>query len=183
MLTVKLGRYFKPDGSNILQFIFLLFYLGNLKEHILTRRSYNGYTLNIRKFGIRKYIILQIIDQGKIYDSKPMDISFLGTRNYTELILSLERLKEKITVNWLLSNFCALLSHSPLPFTPFPILAFPCLSRHCLTYRFLILLTFSSEADKYCNHIPGALPLATNILPLRGKILRILIIIVNPNSY
>ena len=39
-------RYFKPDGSNILQFIFLLFYLGNLKEHILTRRSYNK---NFRK--------------------------------------------------------------------------------------------------------------------------------------
>ena len=82
-----------------MQFIFVLFYLRNLKEHILTRKSYNGYTLIIGKLGIRKQLILQIIDQGKIYDSKPIDISFLGARKYTELILSLERLKEKITLN------------------------------------------------------------------------------------
>ncbi len=92
-------RFFEPVKKNTLEFIFVLFYQGNLKEHILTRQSYNGYTLKIGKLGIRKFIVLQIINEGKIYDSKPIEISFLGARKYIELILALDRLKEKISVN------------------------------------------------------------------------------------
>jgi hypothetical protein len=92
-------RFFNPDRRNTLQFILVMFSLENLKEHILDRKSYNGYILKIGKFGIKKYIILHMIDEGKMYDSKPINISFLGARKYIELILALDRLKEKISMN------------------------------------------------------------------------------------
>jgi len=92
-------RFFNPERRNTLQFLFVMFSLGNLKEHILNRKSYNGYVLKIGKLGFKKQLILKMINEGKIYDSKPINISFLGIRKYTELILALDRLKEKINLN------------------------------------------------------------------------------------
>ena len=92
-------RFFNPERKNTLQFISVMFSLENLKEHILNRQSYNGYILKIGKLGIKKYITLQMIDDGKMYDSKPINISFLGARKYIELILALDRLKDKINLN------------------------------------------------------------------------------------
>jgi hypothetical protein len=39
------------------------------------------------------------MDNGKLFESKPINISFLGVRKYTDLILSIDRLKEKISLN------------------------------------------------------------------------------------
>jgi hypothetical protein len=70
-----------------------------LQVHSISRQAFNNYRILIEKAGLRKSLILQKIENGKLYESKPINISFLGVKKYTALILSIDRLKEKITLN------------------------------------------------------------------------------------
>ncbi len=95
-LCIKYFRSYKNSG---LGFMRMIFYKKYLIEQNLDRQSYNNYKLVIDRLGFRKSLILQKIDNGKIYESKPINIGFLGVKKYTNLILSLDRLREKITMN------------------------------------------------------------------------------------
>jgi len=77
----------------------MLWYDKYLTELVIDRQSYNNYKLLIDRLGFRKNLILQKIDNGKLYESTPINISFLGAKKYTDLILSIDRLKEKMTMN------------------------------------------------------------------------------------
>jgi hypothetical protein len=92
-------KTFNPNRNNKFRFILMLFFDKYLIEQIIDRHFYNNYKILIDYFGLRKKLILQKIDNGKIYESKPINISFLGTKKYTDLILSIDRIKEKITMN------------------------------------------------------------------------------------
>jgi len=92
-------RNFEPNRKNGLIYILMLFYKKHLKEHIIERQSYNSYKIKIDHLGFRKKLVFQKIDNGKIYESTAINISFLSTRKYTELILSIDRLQEKINLN------------------------------------------------------------------------------------
>jgi len=92
-------NYFEPNRKNGLIYIRILFYSKHLKEHIIERQSYNNYKIQIDRLGFRKKLIFQKMEHGKIYESTPINISFLNTKKYTELILSIDRLQEKINLN------------------------------------------------------------------------------------
>ncbi len=92
-------KSFEPNKKNGLIYILMLFYKKHLNEYTIERQAYNNYKIKIDRLGLRKKLILQKIDRGKIYESSPINISFLSTRKYTELILSIDRLQEKITLN------------------------------------------------------------------------------------
>jgi hypothetical protein len=92
-------KSFNPNTRNGLKFFLLIFYRKYLIEHKLDRQSYNNYRILIEKFGFKKSLILQKIENGKLYESKPINISFLGAKKYTDLILAIDRLKEKISLN------------------------------------------------------------------------------------
>jgi hypothetical protein len=92
-------KSFNPNTRNGLKYFLLIFYRKYLIEHKLNRQSFNNYRIIIEKFGFRKSLILQKIENGKMYESKPINISFLGAKKYTDLILSIDRLKEKISLN------------------------------------------------------------------------------------
>jgi hypothetical protein len=49
--------------------------------------------------GIRKALILQKINKSGIYETSDINISFLGQKKYTELVLSIDRMKGKINLN------------------------------------------------------------------------------------
>ncbi|MRT94064.1 hypothetical protein [Ancylomarina sp. 16SWW S1-10-2] len=83
----------------ILRFVSMLNYKKNTIEYVIDRQSYNNYKVSIGLWGLRKYIRLQKIDKSEIFESKSINISFLGLKKYTNLILSLDRIKEKITLN------------------------------------------------------------------------------------
>ena len=77
----------------------MLFYKRYLIEQTINQKFYNNYILKIDRFGLRRNLILQKIEKGVLYQSKPINISFLGIKKYTNLILSIDRLQEKITLN------------------------------------------------------------------------------------
>jgi hypothetical protein len=92
-------KSFNPNVKNRFRFILMLFYQKYLLEHTLDRQSYNNYRIEIELFGLKKGLILQKTENGKLFESKSINISFLGAEKYTKLILSIDRLKEKITLN------------------------------------------------------------------------------------
>jgi hypothetical protein len=92
-------KSFNPNGRNRFGLFLMLFYNKYLLEHTIERQSFNDYRILIGRFGFKKSLILQKMDNGKLYESKPIDISLLGVRKYTDLILSIDRLKEKMSLN------------------------------------------------------------------------------------
>jgi len=95
-IHIKSFNQVKNHGFDFLQ---MLVYQKYLIVHKLDRQSFTSYKINIELSGFRKSLILQKMENGKLYESKPINISFLGARKYTDLILSIDRLKEKISVN------------------------------------------------------------------------------------
>lgn len=87
------------NKNNGFLFFRLAFYKRHLIEQTISQQFYNNYILNIDRFGLRKTLILQKFKNGKLYQSTPISISFLGIKKYTNLILSIDRLQEKITLN------------------------------------------------------------------------------------
>lgn len=92
-------KTFNPNKINGLRLLFMLHYDKHLMEQVIDKQFYNNYKIKIDRLGFRKSLTLQKIDNGNIYESKPINISFLGVRKYTDLILSIDRLREKITMN------------------------------------------------------------------------------------
>jgi hypothetical protein len=92
-------RTFNPNIRNGLDFIFMLKYKKYLKELKLSQQEYNDYKLLIDKFGFRRILILQKINKSGIYETSKINISLLGQKKYTDLILSIDRLKGKINLN------------------------------------------------------------------------------------
>ena len=80
-------------------FLNMLVYRKYLIVHKIDRQSFTSYKIIIELSGFRKSLILQKMENGKLFESKPINISFLGARKYTDLILSIDRLKEKISIN------------------------------------------------------------------------------------
>ncbi len=92
-------RTFSPNKQNKFRFLFMIFYKKELTEHIISPQSYNGYQIRIDRLGLHKILLLQKIIDGKIYQSTPINISLLGLKKYTDLLLSIDRLNQKITLN------------------------------------------------------------------------------------
>jgi len=92
-------KSFNPNLRNDARIIMMLFYRKHIAEYKISRQTYNNYKIQIERFGFKRSLILQKIENGRIYESKPINISFLGIKKYTDLIISIDRLKEKITVN------------------------------------------------------------------------------------
>ncbi len=92
-------KSFEPNRKNGLIYFLMILYKKHLKEHTIERQSYNSYKINIEYFGFRKMLVFQKIENGKIYESTPINIGFLSTKKYTELILSIDRLQEKLNLN------------------------------------------------------------------------------------
>ncbi|HEX2935449.1 MAG TPA: hypothetical protein VHO72_08865 [Bacteroidales bacterium] len=66
---------------------------------VINKQLYNNYKITIDRFGFRKILTFQKIENNSIYESKPFDISLLGAKKYTNLILLVDRLREKVTMN------------------------------------------------------------------------------------
>jgi hypothetical protein len=95
-IHIKSFNQIKNHGFD---FIRMLDYSKYLLDHKIDRQSFTSYRINIEMFGLKKSLILQKMDNGKLFESKPINISFFGVRKYTDLILSIDRLKEKLSLN------------------------------------------------------------------------------------
>jgi len=86
--------------SNRWESPFVLFaYKKRIHEFIISREEFNNYKLTIGKFGFHKELKLQKTDNTGIYKSSDINISLLGQKNYTNLILAIDRLRTKICLN------------------------------------------------------------------------------------
>jgi len=92
-------RTFNPNIRNGLRFILILGYRKHLSELKLSQHEYNDYKLLIDRCGLRRIMTLQKINKSGIYETSKINISLLGQKKYTELILSIDRLRSKINLN------------------------------------------------------------------------------------
>ena len=88
-----------PSKYYGLKFIHLVFNKVKPSEFIIDRTSFTNYRILIEKWGLKKSLILQKSVNGIVFDSKPIMIVFLGYKKYTDLIISLERLCQKMSLN------------------------------------------------------------------------------------
>ena len=92
-------RTFNPNIRNGLRFILILGYRKHLSELRLSQNEYNDYKLSIDKWGLHRILTLQKINKTGIYETSEINISLLGQKKYTELVLSIDRLRGKINLN------------------------------------------------------------------------------------
>jgi len=86
--------------SNRWESPFALFgYKRRIKELKMNREEYNNYWLTIGRFGLKKELKLQKINNDGVYESSNINISLLGQQKYTNLILAIDRLRSKICLN------------------------------------------------------------------------------------
>jgi len=86
--------------SNKWESPFALFgYKRKIKELKMSREEYNNYWLTIGRFGLKKELKLQKINNDGVYKSSNINISLLGQQKYTNLILAIDRLRSKICLN------------------------------------------------------------------------------------
>ena len=86
--------------SNRWESPFALFgYKRRIKELKMNREEYNNYWLTIGRFGLKKELKLQKINNDGVYKSSNINISLLGQQKYTNLILAIDRLRSKICLN------------------------------------------------------------------------------------
>jgi hypothetical protein len=101
--TINFGQInitsFTPNNKNGFKFILIFFYNKYLTEHVIERQSYTDYRILIERFGFKKSLFLQKTENGILFESSPINISLLGVRKYTNLILAIDRLKEKFSLN------------------------------------------------------------------------------------
>ena len=88
-----------PTKYNGIRFIQLLFNKIEPSEFIIDRVSFTNYRIVISKLGFKKKLILQKFVKGDLFESKPIDIDFLGYKKYTDLIISIDRLSQKMSLN------------------------------------------------------------------------------------
>lgn len=92
-------KTFNPNIRNGWRWLFMPFYSRYLAQYTISTQNYNNYRIIFKCLGIRKNIILQKIENSNLYESRLVPICFLSIRQYTNLIISIERLKEKISLN------------------------------------------------------------------------------------
>jgi len=92
-------KTFSPNIRNGLRFILMLKYRNQIKELKLTKQEYNDYKLKIGRLGLRKMLIFQKIEKDGISETSEINISLLGQKKYTNLILSIDRMQGKINLN------------------------------------------------------------------------------------
>ena len=80
-------------------FFLLLFPKKYTSEFVIDRSSFTSYRITISRWGTNKNIVLQKTLNGKIYESKPINLNYLGYKKYTDLILAIDRLSQKISLN------------------------------------------------------------------------------------
>ena len=79
---------------------FALFgYKKRIREFKISREEYNDYKLTIRKFGMYKELKLQKANDNGVYESPKINISLLSPKKYTNLILAIDRLRIKMSMN------------------------------------------------------------------------------------
>ena len=80
---------------------FILLVLNKIKPSIFTidRISFTNYKIAIYNWGFNKSIILQKLDNGYLIESKPIRMDYLGYKKYTDLIISIDRLCQKMSLN------------------------------------------------------------------------------------
>jgi hypothetical protein len=74
-------------------------YKKRIKVLKINREEYTNYNLTIGKFGIKKELRLQKINNDGVYKSANINISLLGQKKYTNLIVAIDRLRTKICLN------------------------------------------------------------------------------------
>ncbi len=92
-------KTFNPNKISGLRLLTMINFDKYSATIVINKQLYNNYKITIDRFGFRKILTFQKIENNSIYESKPFDISFLGAKKYTELILSIDRLREKVTMN------------------------------------------------------------------------------------
>ena len=92
-------KSYNPNRNNRFRFFLIIFYKRHLIEQTISKQTYNNYTIKFDRFGFRKNLILQKLENGNLYQSKPINISFLSIKKYTDFILSIDRLRDKINLN------------------------------------------------------------------------------------
>ena len=74
-------------------------YKKRIKAFKINREEYTNYNLILGKFGIKKELRLQKINNDGVYQSARINISLLGQKKYTNLIVAIDRLRTKICMN------------------------------------------------------------------------------------
>lgn len=74
-------------------------YKNNMIEYRISRDEFTNYKLSIGKLGLRKELKLQKTNNNNVYESTGISLSLLGQKNYTNLILSIDKLCNKICLN------------------------------------------------------------------------------------
>ena len=92
-------RTFKPNKGIGRSIFRMLRYRKYMKEIKLNKQEYNDYKLKIDTWGFRKILILQKINKSGIFETSEINISLLGQKKYTNLILAIDRLQGKINLN------------------------------------------------------------------------------------
>lgn len=95
-ITIKT---FNPNKINGLRLLAMFNFDKYSATIVINKQLYNNYKITIERLGFRKILTFQKIENNSIYESKPFDISFLGAKKYTDLILAVDRLREKVTMN------------------------------------------------------------------------------------
>jgi hypothetical protein len=79
---------------------FILFrYKKRIREIKIRRDEYIDYKLTIGKFGLQKELKLQKLYNNGVYETSNINISLLGRKKYTNLILAIDRLRTNIFLN------------------------------------------------------------------------------------
>lgn len=92
-------KTFIPNINNGFRFFMMFKYRDHLTELKISPTEYNNYSLTIGALGFRKILTLQKIENGKVFQTAEINISMLGQKKYTLLVLSLDRLRSKINLN------------------------------------------------------------------------------------
>lgn len=92
-------RTFRSEWKNLIKLNSVLHYQNHLNEIRVTKQEYNDYKLLIDNFGLRRRLIIQKINKAGIHESSEINISLIGLKKYSELILLIDRLKGKLNLN------------------------------------------------------------------------------------
>jgi len=92
-------KTYKPNPRSLKSFLDLFGYKKNMKEYRVNRDEFTNYKLSVGRFGLRKELKLQKTNNNKVYESASLNLSFIGQRKYTNLVLAIDRLCNKICLN------------------------------------------------------------------------------------
>lgn len=92
-------RTYSPHLSKWRIQFFLMGYKSRIRELLVSREEFNDYALHFGQLGVKKELKLQKINTTGIYESASINISLLSAGEYTKLILAVDRLRTKFSLN------------------------------------------------------------------------------------